>query len=58
MMDCHKVCAVDKGTLDLEFNERGDDRGEDVSAPEHLTTDLHEVGDGVIAIADELQLLA
>lgn len=58
MMYCYKICAAREGSFDLEFREGGYYGGEDVSPAKHLLADGHEVGDCVVAIADELEIVS
>ena len=49
-----EVRARGERALDLDLAQRAGDRGEHVPATEHRRAERHEVGDGVLAIADEL----
>lgn len=53
-MDSHEVGAAGERPLDHELGEGSDHGGEDVTSAEHGLADGHEVGDGMVAIADEL----
>ncbi|KAK1247665.1 hypothetical protein MKX07_000553 [Trichoderma sp. CBMAI-0711] len=54
IVDGDEVGASGKGALDLDLGQGRADRGLDVAAAEHGRAEVHEVCDGVIAIADEL----
>jgi len=54
MMDCHKVCTAWESALDHQLSKRRDDRWKNVTSAKHGLANGHEVGDGMIAIADEL----
>lgn len=49
-----QVGAGGEGALDLDLVEGADDGGEHVPPAEHGGADGHEIGDVVLAIADEL----
>jgi len=53
-MDSHEVGAAGERPLHHELGEGSDHGGEDVTSAEHGLADGHEVGDGMVAIADEL----
>ena len=46
-----------KGALDLDLAQRAADRRQHMAPPEHGGPKRHEVGDGVVAIADELRVV-
>ena len=54
MVDCHEIRSGGECAFDLDRGQCRDDGGQDVAATEHRSPNLHKVGDGVVAIADEL----
>lgn len=54
VVDGDEIGAHGKGPLDHDLAQRFADRGQDVAAAKHGGAEGHEVGDGVVAIADEL----
>lgn len=54
VVDGHEVGAVVEGALNLDLLEARGHGGEDVPATQHLLALVHERGDGVCAISDEL----
>ena len=55
MVDCNEVGSGREGALDHQLGEGRDDRGEHMAATEHGPANGHEVGHGVVSIADELE---
>ena len=55
--DARKSAPVGKSALDLDVLEESADAGEDVTATEDLFSKLHELADGVAAVADEFMEL-
>lgn len=52
VVDGDEIRASGKGALDLDLTEGAADGGQDVAAAQHGGAQAHEVGDGVITIAD------
>jgi hypothetical protein len=57
VMNRDKICPRGEGTFDLELSEGRDHRGKHVSPAQHCLADGHELGDGVVAIANELEYI-
>lgn len=55
VIDRHQTCAGRERSLDLELLEVKHDGSEDMAAPQHRFANGHEVGNGVIPIADKLR---
>lgn len=54
VVDGDEVGAGGEGALNHQLGQRRDDRGKHVAAAEHGLAHGHEVGHGVVAIADQL----
>ncbi len=54
MVHRDQVRARRERTLDLELDQGGYDGGQDMAATQHRLADGHQVGDGVVSIANEL----
>jgi hypothetical protein len=54
VVDGDEVGAGGEGALDHQLVEACDDGGLDMAATEHGLANGHEIGDGVVAIADKL----
>ena len=57
IVDGHELGPVRESTLDLNLVNEARDAREDLSLAEHLAPDVHQVGDGAIAVANELEEL-
>jgi len=54
MVDSHEIGAGGKRAFDHQGRQRCDDLGLDMAATEHSRANIHEVGDRVAAIPNEL----
>lgn len=52
-MYCHEVRSVDEVALDLQLGQGRRDAKKNVSSAKQRRAKRHEVGDGVVAIADQ-----
>jgi hypothetical protein len=55
VVDGDELGAVGEGAFDLDFEEEFGDAGEDLVTAEEATSEVHEVGNGFVAVADEFE---